>query len=85
MLNEVAAGLKRWLISLPYSLLLVMAAFMALAPFQPEPHLVQKFNWWVSGTAFKAIDVFDVVWHLLPFILIAIKWVLTHSKTPAGH
>ena len=80
MPNKVLSSSKQWVMGLPYGLLFVMAGFMALAPFQPEPHLVQKFNWLISGVPFKAIDVFDVVWHLLPMILIGVKWLLMNKE-----
>jgi hypothetical protein len=68
--------LNQLLDTIPYPLLLVMSVFMLIAPIQPEPHLVQKFYWWVNGLSFKAIDVFDVFWHLLPLMLLGLKFFL---------
>jgi len=53
---------------------MVFSIWMLFAPFSPEPHLVQKYNWMLNGETFKAIDVFDVFWHVLPTILLLIKW-----------
>ncbi|GAA6134079.1 hypothetical protein NBRC116188_08680 [Oceaniserpentilla sp. 4NH20-0058] len=77
MPNGLLQGLKGWIVGLPYSLLGILAIFMALAPFQPEPHLVQKFQWLIQGLSFKPIDVFDVLWHMLPVLLMALKWYLS--------
>ncbi|NVK38247.1 MAG: hypothetical protein HWE18_10000 [Gammaproteobacteria bacterium] len=75
--------LNQLLESIPYPLLLVMSVFMLIAPIQPEPHLVQKFHWLVKGLPFKAIDVFDVFWHLLPLFLLGLKFFLArHYQRP---
>jgi len=77
---KLITNIQNWIAGLPYGLLVVMALFMAIAPIQPEPHLVQKFQWLMNGSPFKLIDVFDVVWHLLPTILIALKvWLSKKS------
>lgn len=62
------------------SVLLILAVFMALAPFSPEPHLVEKFKMFKAGTLTKAIDIFDVFWHLLPLMLLLAKLVRDWSK-----
>jgi len=74
--------IRSWIVELPYGLLIVMAIFMAIAPIQPEPHLVQKFQWLMNGLPFKLIDVFDVLWHLLPMILITLKLWLSKKAAP---
>ena len=71
--------IRSWIVELPYGLLIVMAIFMAIAPIQPEPHLVQKFQWLMNGSPFKFIDVFDVLWHLLPVILIGLKYYFSRA------
>lgn len=48
---------------LPVMPTLVIGIWMALAPFTPEPHLLQKFMMAMNGDAFKLIDVFDVFMH----------------------
>lgn len=58
---------------MPTSVLVIIALMMAGAPFVPEPHLVEKAHMLMAGTLTKPIDWFDVVWHLFPAILLAIK------------
>ena len=53
--------------------LVPVAILMALAPFQPQPHLVEKFGMLVAGDLVKPIDIFDLFWHLLPTILLVLK------------
>jgi len=72
--------MKEMIKSLPYSLLIIMSIFMAFAPFQPEPHLVQKFAMFMAGNLIKPLDMFDVLWHLLPIILLVTKFVLSEKE-----
>ena len=55
--------------------LIAVTLLMALAPFSPQPHLLEKFNMLMAGTLGKPVDIFDVFWHLLPGIILAIKLV----------
>jgi len=64
-----------WLDRIPTSLLVITALFMALAPFVPEPHLVEKLRMLAGGTLRKPIDIFDLVFHLAPLILLILKLV----------
>lgn len=67
-----------WLDKIPMALLIVAAVLMALAPFYPEPHLVEKFKMFRAGTLTRPIDIFDVFWHLLPSALLALKLIRGH-------
>ncbi len=67
--------MMQWLYDTPYLLLIFMAVLMALMPFQPEPHLLEKFHMFKAGELHRLIDLFDVFWHLLPSILLLIKIV----------
>ena len=64
-----------WLDRIPTSLLVITALFMALAPFVPEPHLVEKLRMLAGGTLRKPIDIFDLVFHLAPLVLLILKLV----------
>ena len=72
----------KWLDDLSYVLLMGAALLMALMPFQPEPHLVEKYHMWQQGKLHRWIDIFDVFWHLLPTALLILKLLreLTRSK-----
>lgn len=60
---------------IPLWLLVLATAFMLGAPFSPEPHLVEKARMALAGTLRRPIDLFDVFWHLLPTVLLAIRIV----------
>ena len=57
-------------------MLMILAFFMAMAPFGAEPHLVEKWNMLMSGTLVKPLDIFDLLMHSTPIILLLIKSVL---------
>ena len=71
----------KWLISIPYMLLVPLALFMALAPFTPEPHLWEKFNMLFAGTLVRPIDIFDLLLHGAPLVILLMKlWVDARRK-----
>ena len=57
----------------PLSLFLVFALTLGLAPFLPQPHLWEKLRMLASGTLARPIDVFDLLWHGLPWLLLVLK------------
>ncbi|MDQ7005581.1 MAG: hypothetical protein Q9N67_11950 [Ghiorsea sp.] len=71
--------MKGFIKGLPYPVLILMSIFMAFAPFQPEPHLVQKFEMLMAGSLTKPLDMFDVLWHLLPVGLLISKFLLSRK------
>jgi len=71
--------MKDFIKGIPYLVLILASVFMLLAPFQPEPHLVQKFNMLVQGNLSKPMDLFDVVWHVLPSGLLVLKIYFSRS------
>jgi hypothetical protein len=46
-----------------YPFLIVASLLLGLAPFVPEPHLVEKIRWLFTGHPFRPIDVFDLFLH----------------------
>ena len=54
-----------------YSFLVPASLLLGLAPFVPEPHLVEKIRWLLTGHPFRPIDIFDVFLHgALPTLLL---------------
>ena len=60
---------------IPLPLLVLLTLFMLGAPFVPEPHLVEKMRMLSQGTLTRFIDIFDVLWHLLPAALLGVRIV----------
>ncbi len=61
--------------SVPYSLLIPLAIAMALAPFFPKPHLVEKLQMLAAGDLKRPLDIFDLVMHAAPLGLLAAKFL----------
>ncbi len=62
-----------WLDRIPLKWLIAVAVWMALAPFTPEPHLVEKLRMLTQGTLTRPLDVFDLLLHAAPLLLLALR------------
>ena len=60
-------------ISLP--LIVLACATLGLAPFFPEPHIWEKLKMLVAGELVKPVDIFDMLMHAAPFVVLALKLV----------
>ncbi len=58
---------------MPLALLAVAAATLGLAPFFPEPHIWEKIKMLRAGTLKRPIDIFDLLLHAVPFLLLGAK------------
>ena len=65
---------------IPYSLLIIVAILLLLAPLRPMPHVIEKLVMLKNGTLTKPIDIFDLVFHLAPTILLGIKFVRSLNR-----
>jgi hypothetical protein len=66
--------------NIPYSILILAAILMALAPFVPEPHLVAKLRMLAQGELRRPVDIFDLFFHLFPTLLLVLKWVTERRR-----
>ena len=64
-----------WLDRIPLAVLVIAAVLLGPAPFLPEPHLWEKLKMLAGGTLVRPIDIFDLVWHALPLLLLGLKLV----------
>jgi hypothetical protein len=74
----VAAGhtaRMAWLDRIPLWILVVVALTLGLAPFVPEPHVWEKLKMLAAGTLSRPIDIFDLLYHAAPWLLLALKFV----------
>jgi len=75
--------IARLLTRIPWTFLLPVAVILGLAPFRPEPHLVEKLRMLVNGQLTAPIDIFDLFMHGTPLLLIAGK-LLAGRATPVN-
>jgi hypothetical protein len=67
-----------------WTLPLAASLTLGLAPFVPEPHLVEKLRWVASGGAgMSALDVFDLLFHASPWIWLAVTLLKPAPAAPA--
>jgi hypothetical protein len=64
--------MRKLLNKIPLSLLLVLCLTLGLAPFTP-PHLWEKLQMLVAGDLVKPIDIFDLLLHGTPWIVLILK------------
>jgi hypothetical protein len=72
----------KWLDSVPLGLLLPVAVLLALMPFTPEPHLWEKLKMLADGTLVRPIDIFDLLLHGAPLVLVVLKLVSMKRRQP---
>ena len=60
---------------LPFPILAVLAIAMGLAPFYPQPHLLEKLGMLLAGNLTRPIDIFDLFWHGLFPVLLLLKLI----------
>lgn len=63
----------KWLDKIPFGPLIVITLLLGLAPFSPQPHLVEKLQMLFAGTLSKPIDIFDLFLHGTPLVLLLLK------------
>ncbi|MBU1056851.1 MAG: RND transporter [Proteobacteria bacterium] len=61
--------------NIPLSVLIVLCLLLGLAPFVPEPHIVEKLRMLSQGSLRKPIDIFDLFYHAAPFVLLVFKLI----------
>lgn len=66
-----------WIQSLPISILVILCLTLGLAPFVPEPHIWEKLKMLAAGNLKKPIDIFDLLMHGLPFLLLLLRLALS--------
>lgn len=62
-----------WLDKIPLVPLLIIALLLGLAPFTPQPHLVEKLHMLFDGNLTRPIDIFDLFLHGTPVMILLLK------------
>ena len=66
--------MTRWLDSVSWVWVVLVCATLGLAPFNP-PHVVEKLAMLANGQLVRAIDVFDLLMHGAPWVVLVLKAV----------
>ena len=65
---------------IPYTLLIIFTVFMLLAPFRPMPHVVEKLMMLKNSTLYRPIDIFDLFYHLIPLMVLLMKFYRDRNR-----
>jgi len=65
----------KWLDKLGWPTVILFALLLGLAPFRPEPHVVEKLRMLFDGTLSRPIDIFDLILHGAPWVVLVLKGV----------
>ncbi len=71
-----------WLRQTPLAPFAIIAVMLALAPFSPEPHLIEKLKMLGAGTLTRPVDIFDLFLHGTPLALFLVKIFIADRRVP---
>jgi hypothetical protein len=63
----------QWLDAVPLHIAILLALTIGLAPFFPEPHVVEKLRMLKDGMLQRPLDIFDLLMHGAPWLLLLAK------------
>lgn len=70
---------------IPMLWLVLVAGWLAVAPIWPEPHLIEKLRMLFAGTLVRPLDMFDLLLHTTPLLLLAwrvLRWYRLRRAQP---
>jgi hypothetical protein len=73
-----------WIDRQPLVLFFLVAMTLGLAPFVPEPHIWEKLKMLAAGTLTRPIDIFDLLLHGIPWILLGLKLFVSLRPRTGG-
>ena len=65
-----------FIVKLDWALVIIACLTLGLAPFIPEPHLVEKLRMLSHGELVRPIDWFDLLLHGTPWLFLIAKVAL---------
>lgn len=66
--------------SIPWPVVILLCLTLGLAPYSPQPHVLEKIQFLISGQLDSTVDIFDFLFHLSPFIITLLKFYYTLKK-----
>ena len=72
-----------WLDDISILYLVVVCLTLGLAPFVPEPHIWEKLKMLAAGELSRPIDIFDLIMHGVPWMLLILKLIRTGMQSAA--
>ena len=72
--------LRHLLSKIPLFLIVIACLTIGLAPFFPIPHVWEKLTLLAQGALSRPIDIFDLLLHGTPWVLLILRLLLVRSK-----
>ncbi|MFW2366694.1 MAG: RND transporter [Desulforhopalus sp.] len=72
--------MMRLINQIPWTVILLLCLTLGLAPFYPQPHLLEKLQFLSTGNLTRPADIFDLFFHGIPFVLLFAKMFLYFAK-----
>ena len=72
--------LRHWLSKIPLFLIVIACLTLGLAPFFPVPHGWVKLMMLAHGALSRPIDIFDLLLHGAPWLVLILRLALVRSK-----
>jgi hypothetical protein len=63
----------KYLDKIPFRTAIVMTIFLGILPVSPEPHIWQKLKMLVAGDLGNPVDIFDLLFHAAPGLVLIAK------------
>ncbi len=70
----------KWIDKLSWLIVGILVATLGMAPYLPQPHVLEKLAMLFTGTLSRPIDIFDLVLHGTPWVLLGLKLARTISQ-----
>ena len=58
---------------LPWWIVILLSATIGLAPFVPQPHLLEKLQMLSRSELRQIVDIFDLLFHASPLAILFLK------------
>jgi len=69
--------MRRVFAKISWTVILLLCVAPGLAPYVPQPHLSEKVRMLLAGELHRPIDIFDLCFHGIPFLLLLVKILIT--------
>jgi len=73
--------MQNYISQLPWIVVIILCLTLGLAPYSPQPHLIEKLVLLTDGQLSTPVDIFDFLMHLSPFVLLILKIFLKSKNS----
>ncbi len=65
--------MRKILNMLNWPIVIIACLTIGLAPFKPQPHVLEKLHMLKDGVLVQPTDIFDLAMHGLPWVILLLK------------